>query len=192
MAPACKEWAVIVHALLEGEQIVDVRKGGLREEGHHFGLRAKRFWLYPTAEHQRADLVKQPYRHWLDLAASAPVGEPIRIDGWADVDHAAEITEPEQLDALAPKLIWTPDYARSRLSWKKRDPLWVLVLRVHRLLQPVTVPWDDAYGGCTSWVDLAGLPDDPESLPSEPALSDVAYAGRLKGVLEALPALQPA
>ena len=191
MAPACKEWAVIVHALLEGEQIVDVRKGGLREEGRHFGLRATRFWLYPTAEHQRAELLKEPYRHWIDLAAAAPVGEPIRIDGWAEVDHAAEITEPEQLDALASKLIWTPDYAQSRLSWKARDPLWVLVLRAHRLLEPVTVPWQDAYGGCTSWVDLDGLPDDPASLPSEPALSDVAYEGRAKGVLEALPALQP-
>ena len=97
MAPACKEWAVIVHALLAGEQIVDVRKGGLREEGRHFGLRATRFWLYPTAEHQRADLLKEPYRHWIDLAASVPIGEAIRIDGWADVDHAAEITEPEEL-----------------------------------------------------------------------------------------------
>ena len=190
MAPACKEWAVIVHALLAGEQIVDVRKGGLREEGRHFGLHATRFWLYPTAEHQRADLLKEPYRHWIDLAASVPIGEAIRIDGWADVDHAAEITEPEQLDALASKLIWTPEYAQSRLSWKKRDPLWVLVLRAHRLLEPISVSWDDAYGGCTTWVDLAGLPDDPESLPSEPALSDVAYAGRLKGILEALPVLQ--
>jgi hypothetical protein len=191
VAPACKEWAVIVHALLEGEQIVDARKGGLREEGRHFGLRATRFWLYPTAEHQRAELLKQPYRHWIDLASAAPVGEPICIDGWADVHHAAEITEPAQLDALASKLVWTPDYAQSRLAWKARDPLWVLVLRVHRLLAPVSVPWQDAYGGCTSWVELAGLPDDPASLPSEPALSDVAYAGRLKGVLEALPALRP-
>ena len=36
--PAYKEWAVIVHALLEGEQILDVRKGGLREDGRRFGL----------------------------------------------------------------------------------------------------------------------------------------------------------
>jgi hypothetical protein len=191
MAPSCKEWAAVVHALLEGEQILDVRKGGLREDGRHFSVQSTRFWLYPTAEHQKPELLKEPYRHWIDLAAAAPVGEPIRIDGWAEVDHAAEITEPEQLDALASKLIWTPDYAQSRLSWKARDPLWVLVLRAHRLLEPVTVPWQDAYGGCTSWVDLDGLPDDPASLPSEPALSDVAYEGRAKGVLEALPALQP-
>jgi hypothetical protein len=191
MAPACKEWAVVVHALLAGEQIVDVRKGGLREEGRHFGLRAPRFWLYPTAEHQRADLLKAPYRHWIDLAPAAPVGQPIRVDGWADVDHAAEITEPEQLDALASKLVWTPDYAQSRLSWKARDPLWVLVLRVHRLREPVSVGWRDEYGGCTTWVELDGLPDDPASLPSTPALSDVAYRARANGVLEALPALSP-
>ena len=91
--------------------------------------------------------------------------------------------------AIASKLIWTDDYAASRLGWKKRDPLWVLALRVHRLLEPVTVAWDAAYGGCTSWVELQGLPDDPASLPSEPALSDVAFAARLKGSVEALPAL---
>lgn len=191
MVTACKEWAVIVHALLEGEQIIDVRKGGLHEEGRHFDLQSTRFWLYPTAEHQKPELLKEPYRHWIDLASSAPVGESIRIDGWADVSHAAEITEPEQLEALASKLIWTSEYAQSRLGWKQRDPLWVLVLRVHRLIEPITVPWSDAYGGCTSWVDLEGLPDDPESVPGELALSDVAFEGRLGGTLEALPALTP-
>src|SRR5262245_2425056 len=74
VAPAYKEWAAVVHALLEGEQIVDVRKGGLREEGRHFGLQSTRFWLYPTAEHQKAELLKAPYRHWIDLANAAPVG----------------------------------------------------------------------------------------------------------------------
>ena len=185
--PAYKEWAVIVHALLEGEQILDVRKGGLREDGRHFGLQASRVWLYPTAEHQQPELLKPPYRHMIDLASASPVGEPIRIDGWADIVGVATVTEPEQLAALDSKLIWTFDYAESRLRWKKRDPLWVLALRAHRLLEPVVVPWREEYGGCTSWVDLAGLPDDPASLPSEPALSDIAFEGRLKGVLDALP-----
>jgi hypothetical protein len=191
VAPAYKEWAVVVHALLEGEQIVDVRKGGIREEGRHFGLHATRVWLYPTAEHQKAELLKAPYRHWIDLADAAPVGEPITLQGWADIVEVATVTEPDQLDALASKLIWTPDYAQSRLGRKRRDPLWVLVLRAHRLAEPITVPWDDAYGGCTSWIELAGLPDDPASRASELVLSDVAFEGRLKGVREALPSLQP-
>ena len=189
MAPALKEWAVVVHALLEGEQVLDVRKGGLREDGRHFAVQSNRLWLYPTAEHQDAELLKEPYRHWLDLADAAPVGEPIRIHGWADVVRVTTITEADELDAIASKLIWTGEYAASRFKWKKRDPLWVLALRAYRLVEPITVDWDEAYGGCTSWVELAGLPDDPASLPSEPALSDVAFAARLKGAVESLPSL---
>jgi hypothetical protein len=191
VAPAYKEWATIVHSLLAGEQVLDVRKGGIREEGRHFAVKANRFWLYPTAEHQKAELLKEPYRHWIELARAAPVGEPVVIDGWADLVRVATVTEQEQLDAIASKLVWTPDYAASRLGWKKRDPLFVLALRVHRLQEPVIVPWRDDYGGCTSWVDLDGLPDDPASLPGDPALSDVAFDARLKGAVEALPELVP-
>jgi len=189
MAPACKEWAAVVHALLEGEQILDVRKGGLREDGRHFSVQSTRFWLYPTAEHQKSELLKEPYRHWIELAHAAPVGEPVTIEGWADVVKVATVTEAEELAAIASKLIWTDDYAATRLGWKKRDPLWVLALRVHRLLEPATIAWKDTYGGCTSWVELDGLPADPASLPSELALSDVAFAARLEGCVDALPAL---
>jgi hypothetical protein len=191
MAPAYKEWATIVHALLVGEQVLDLRKGGIREEGRHFTVKARRFWLYPTAEHQRPDLLQEPYRHWIDLAHASPVGEPIVIEGWADLVRVATVTEQEQLDAIASKLVWTHDYAASRLGWKKRDPLHVLALRAHRLDEPVTVPWRDDYGGCTSWVELDGLPDDPATLASTPALSDVAFEARLKGAVDALPELVP-
>jgi len=184
--PALKEWAAIVHALLEGEQIVDVRKGGLREDGRHFALPARRCWLSPTAEHQRAELLKPAYAHWVDLADASPAGGPVTVHGWADIVDVATITEPEHVDALDSKLVWARDYVESRFKWKRRDPLWVLVLRVHRLAEPLTVPWKDEYGGCTSWVDYDGLPD-PATVASEPVLSDVAFEAKHKGVREALP-----
>ena len=183
-----KEWAAIVHALLEGEQIIDVRKGGLHEDGRHFGLPARRFWLSPTAEHQKAELLKPAYAHWVELADAAPVGAPITLTGWADVVDVATITEPEQVDALDSKIIWTREYVESRFNWKKRDPLWVLVLRVQRVHEPLTVTWRDEYGGCTSWVDYEGVPFDPATLPSQVVLSDIAFDGKLKGIREALPA----
>jgi hypothetical protein len=186
--PALKEWAAIVHALLEGEQIVDVRKGGIREDGRHFGVAASRCWLSPTAEHQRVELLKPAYAHWVDLADASRVGEPISVQGWADVVDVATISEPEHLDALDSKIVWTRDYVESRFEWKRRDPLWVLVLRVHRLVEPLTVPWNDAYGGCTSWVTYDELPDDPAALPSEAVLSDVAFDAKAKGIRDALPA----
>jgi hypothetical protein len=187
-APAFKEWAVIVRALLSGEQILDLRKGGLREEGRHFDLHASRVWLYPTVEHQSVELLKPAYRRWVDeTVATAPGDGPIRIEGWADVVGIATVTEPEDLARIDSKLIWTSDYAESRLKWKRRDPLWVLALRAHRLLEPVSVPWREEYGGCTSWVDFEGLPDDPQSLPSEPALSDESFVSRMKLVENELP-----
>jgi hypothetical protein len=186
-APALKEWAVIVHALLEGEQIIDVRKGGLHEDGRHFDVPASRFWLSPTAEHQQPELLKAAYTHWIDLADASPAGGPVTVSGWADLVDVATVTEPEHLEALDGKQIWSADYVASRFGWKRRDPLWVLVLRVHRLAEPRTVAWRDDYGGCTSWVGYDGLPADPASLPAEPVLSDVAFEAKRKGIREALP-----
>jgi hypothetical protein len=189
--PAFKEWAVVVRALLEGEQILDVRKGGLREEGRHFSVQAERVWLYPTVEHQQAELVKPAYRRWIDTTeADAPPDRAVRVEGWADIVGVATVTEPEVLDALDGKVVWSRAYVETRYRWKARDPLHVLALRVHRLTDPVTVPYRDEYGGCTSWVDLDGL-GDPESVTSTPALSDVAFDARLKGAAEAVGGFAP-
>jgi len=179
--PAFKEWAVVVRALLTGEQILDVRKGGLREDGRHFAVQATRCWLYPTTEHQRPELLKPAYERWVaETEAAAPDAGTVRIEGWADVVASVTVTDPEELANLDSKLIWTPEYAGARLSWKRRDPLWVLALRAHRLDQPLVVPYREAYGGCTSWVDVDGLPDDPASVASEPAISDESFAARLR------------
>jgi hypothetical protein len=178
--PALKEWAAIVRALLAGEQLLDLRKGGLREEGRHFDLQATRCWLYPTVEHQQPELLKPAYRRWVhETQAAAPSERGVQIDGWADIVGSVMVTEPDELSRLASKFIWTGDYAGSRLSWKRRDPLWVLALRAQRLVEPVTLPWRDEYAGCSSWVELAGLPDDPRELPHEPALSDEGFDTRL-------------
>ena len=205
---ALKEWAVVVRALLAGEQFLDLRKGGLREDERRFDVRSTRFWLYPTTEHQRPELVKPAYRRWVTgdagfagapdeapLAAptrgdSDPTGEPadrLRIEGWADVVGVATITDETALDALESKFVWTRAYAESRLQWKQRQPLWVLALRAYVLAEPVDLPMRDEYVGCASWVDLDGLPADPASLPSEPALSDESFAARFKLCADAIP-----
>jgi len=62
MPIAFKEWAVTVRALAEGEQLLTLRKGGIREPDKHFNLEYDRFFLYPTFDHQRPDLVRQSHR----------------------------------------------------------------------------------------------------------------------------------
>jgi hypothetical protein len=184
--PALKEWAVIVQALLHGEQVVDIRKGGLREDGRHFSVQATRVWLYPTVEHQAPELLKPAYRRWVgSTTAAAGPDRAISVAGWADIVGVATVDTADALDALDGKVVWTREYVESRFKWKSRDPLHVLALRAHRLADPITVPFREEYGGCTSWVDLEGLPD-PDTVASVPALSDDAFAARLEGAAEAV------
>ena len=68
MPVAFKEWAVTVRALAEGEQLLTLRKGGIREENRHFEIEHDRFFLYPTFDHQRNDLVKQAHQPELPRA----------------------------------------------------------------------------------------------------------------------------
>jgi len=180
---------VVVRALLAGEQILDLRKGGIREEERRFDVRSRRFWLYPTIEHQRTDLVKPAYRRWVtgEAGTSDEPADRLRIEGWADVVGVATITDEAVLESLESKFVWTRAYADSRLHWKQRQPLWVLALRAFRLVEPLDLPMRAEYAGCASWVDLDGPPEDPASLPSEPALSDESFAARFKLCADAIP-----
>src|SRR5260370_9930666 len=103
VVPALKEWAVIVRALLAGEQILDVRKGGLREDGRHFAVRTPTCWLYPTVEHQREDLLKPAYRRWVrETEAAAPPPAQVRIGGRAGIGGSPAWAAPDALAAPAP------------------------------------------------------------------------------------------
>jgi uncharacterized protein DUF1802 len=79
MPIAFKEWAVTVRALAEGEQLLTLRKGGIREPQKHFKLEYERFFLYPTFDHQRSDLVRESHQPELARALEEGVwsdGEP--------------------------------------------------------------------------------------------------------------------
>lgn len=188
--PALREWAVIYDALLQGRQIVDLRKGGIHESDRRFALRSARFWLYPGYEHQRPGLLKPAFRPDLErVLGQAPPPSLIRLPGWAEVVATAELSDSDTLRRLDDEFIWTPDYAVERLRWKSTQPLLLLVLRAYRLADPVEVPWRDQYRGCTSWADLVDLPPDPTALPSWPALSDAQFADRYAGLQARLPSL---
>jgi hypothetical protein len=173
MPIALKEWAVTVRALAEGEQLLTLRKGGIREENKHFELEHERFFLYPTFDHQRNDLVRESHHPELRRAleegvwpdeeppprallqdGGIPQPDRVRLRAWAEVTDHVTINDRRTLDSLSPYYIWTPDYAEKRLSWKRRHPLHILLLRVHRIPRPVTVRVRDEYHGCRSWVEI--------------------------------------
>ena len=190
MPIAFKEWAVTVRALAEGEQLLTLRKGGIREANKHFTVEHQRFFLYPTFDHQRSDLVRESHRSELRRALEEgvwPDGDPpahalttdggihqperVRIRAWAEVAGHWTITDARAVDALAPFTVWTTDYAEKRLQWKRRHPLHVVLLRTYRIPRPVTVKVRDQYGGCRSWLEIS------RDLPFEgtPVLSDEEF-----------------
>ena len=190
MPIAFKEWAVTVRALAEGEQLVTLRKGGMRETGKHFRLEHDRFFLYPTFDHQRNDVVRESHAPelrraleegvWADgepplqgLGYDAGIEQPdrVRIRAWAEVAGHWTIDNPRCVDALSPYYVWTTDYAEKRLAWRRRHPLHVILLRTYRIPRPVTVKVRDEYLGCRSWLELQ------RDLPFEgtPVLSDEEF-----------------
>ena len=139
---ALKEWAVTVEALGRGNQVLLLRKGGISESGKHFRVVHPEFLLYPTFEHQREDLLKDAHQPALRALLDEPHDDGnITFSYWAQAAETIEVLEQEVVEALSPHHIWTDDYAESRLRWKPRFPLSIMLLRVYRLEQPVTVPF---------------------------------------------------
>src|ERR671932_1457269 len=96
MPIAFKEWAVTVRALAEGEQLVTLRKGGIREENRHFEIEHDRFFLYPTFDHQQGNLVRESHRPELGRALEEGVwtdGEPLA----AHLDAPGGVPQPERV-----------------------------------------------------------------------------------------------
>ena len=184
---ALKEWAVAVKALERGETALVVRKGGIREKA--FAVPKTRFLFFGGYEHQKPEQLKPLYH---DLLRSIPQRKddgPVLFTSFAEVDAAYEISEAEELDALDPCHIWTPEYAESRLKWRPKKPLTVLVLRVYLLNEPVELPYKPSYGGCKSWIELE---ENVPTARSRPALDDEAYRELTRPALEVLRGLRPA
>jgi len=183
-AIALKEWAVTVQSLIEGHQIIVMRKGGIIEETREFQLMAPKFFLMPAYEHQKRHLLKEAYAEQLDkLLADSPANDKMRIDAYAEVVEDIEVTDQATVNALRDCHIWTDAFAEERLKWKRTKPLHVLLLRVYKLKETVELAMKPAYTGCKSWVRL----EEEVILPAmEPVLSDAEFdleTGRIKDAL---------
>ena len=170
---ALKEWAVCEAALARGETIVLLRKGGIREAAREFRVEHETFALYPTYEHQRGDLLKPAFQPLYDQTlAETPAPGTLRVRLWLEVTDGYEVMEAEALAALSPYHIWSDAYAEERLRWRPKKPLHVLLVRAYHLAEPLLLPYDARYGGCSSWVELAQAPD---LAGRAPVLDDAAY-----------------
>ncbi|RUS43568.1 DUF1802 family protein [Cohnella sp. AR92] len=182
---ALREWAVAVKALESGRQVIVLRKGGIAEETREFRLESPHFYLFPSYEHQRPELVKQETRDVVGDTIREAESHPgaVMIASYAEVADDIEVTDSETLSRLRDLHIWTEEYAEERLKWKKTKPLHVLVLRMYRLGKPVLVPMKESYGGCKSWLRF----EDPlPELSGIPVLADDLFEERVEAVKRAI------
>jgi len=179
---ALKEWAIACRALERGEQVILLRKGGIGEK--RFAVEDAQFYLYPSYEHQRPELIKGQYLAELErVLAEADRPGQLTIRHWARVEERHEVSEEAEVEALSPHYIFSTSYAQERLHWRPRQPLQVLFVRVFRLSQPIVLPVLPAYGGCSSWVDLeAALPE----AEGAPVLAEAEFRVRVDAVKGAL------
>ncbi|WP_434752009.1 DUF1802 family protein [Paenibacillus amylolyticus] len=183
--PALKEWASAIKALENGRQIMVMRKGGIVEETKHFELKSLAFYLYPTYEHQRKELIKSSDQSYVEesLAEWVPEASTVRITAYAEVTQDLEIRDQEMLDRLLEYHMWTADFAESRLKWKKKDPLHVLILRVYRLQEPMEISVLPEYNGCRSWISI---PNGLVPRDMTPVLDVADFAEQVQKINETL------
>lgn len=181
---ALKEWNVAVDALKQGDMILLLRKGGIREVGGRFTVAHDRVLLYPTYEHQQPRLLKLPYANQVQPVESGWHPSTIDISAWAEITDTFQVSELERVMALLPFHIWNETFVIERLKWKPKQPLYGLLLRVYRLQKPQTIAVSPAYGGCSSWIELGFeiAIDD-----SSPVLGDTDYAERMAQIRAIVP-----
>jgi len=182
---ALKEWYAAVSALMQGQTIMLLRKGGIKEHRGEFRVAAKQVLLLPTFEHQNVRLLKPAFQALAESEGQANEdGDTVHFNGWADITHVFPLNPPETAHNLLPHLIWNRQFADDRLQWKPEKPLYCMILRAYRLNSPIGLPRHSGYGGCRSWVELG---ESVEVQDSVPALSDEAYQEELNRIFARLP-----
>lgn len=166
---ALKEWSLLCDLLAQGRQAILLRKGGVYESAGEFELEHRRFLLYPTVVHQNPDMLKAEYAPLVTPATHEP--EKIVVHSWAEVFWITQVPDRVRMDRLNHLHIWNEKLLDMRFNYRPNYPLYLVLLDVHRLANPVELPMHDDYIGCRSWVELkyplAVGPSVPVHSPAE-------------------------
>jgi len=181
---ALKEWQTAVTTLMQGETVLLLRKGGIRESGGQFQVASRQVLLLPTYEHQQAPLLKPEFQSLMDSPNPEIDSDRITFIGWADITHVFCLKPPSIAYDLLPHLIWNRSFVEDRIQWRPDRPLYGMALRAYRLPSPMELPRHKGYSGCRSWVELGA---SVTTRGSTPVLTEAAYQTRLASILALLP-----
>ena len=183
-----KEWARVCRALESGRQVVLLRKGGISEAIGGFELENREFLLFPTYLHQNLNMLKPAEHEGFEAAAAEP--SQVRLSAAGVVTDILPVPSRAVMDSLDDEHVWTPPLIDMRFNYRPKNPLYLLLVRVYRIHEPVVVENTPAYAGCKSWVPLEQEIATGGALP---VLDDVRYEHRRRSILERMnvPAQSP-
>jgi hypothetical protein len=178
---ALKEWATVVGALESGKQIMLLRKGGILEQGpkRQFEMTHQQFLLFPTYLHQSRGELKPAVEF---LPASAEPQE-VRMTAAGVVSDIIKVESRQQIDRLDDEHIWTSLLIDMRFNYKPANPLYLVLVRIYRLHEPVVLANTAAFAGCKSWVPLDETIATGDAMA---VLDDVRYEHRRSALLAKL------
>jgi hypothetical protein len=176
---ALKEWAVVCRALEQGRQTVLLRKGGIYEAAGEFEVENREFLLFPTYLHQNLKMLKESEHAGFEPRSAEP--DQVTITAACVVTDIIELKSRPQVDAIDDEHVWTAPLIDMRFNYRPDNPLYLLLVRAHRLQKPVLLANTAAYAGCKSWVPLESPVDLDNALPVR---DHVKYAMRRGSILE--------
>jgi len=179
---AFKEWAVVVDALGHGEQIIILRKGGIREDRGEFHVDHRQFWLFPTQFHEAERSIIPSKRPALREITGRMTTNAVEIEFFAVADRVLKISDIHLLKRLQGRHIWNEPLLRQRFEFGREPGLHVLVTRVYRLPAPQQIALRESYGGCKSWIELECVVAGDVT----PVLTDAEFSARRDEICELL------
>ena len=179
---AFKEWAVVVDALGHGEQILILRKGGIRENRGEFHVDHRMFWLFPTLFHEAGQAIIPSKRSVLHKITTRMTEGSVDIEFLAVADPVIRIADHRLLKRLQGKHIWTERVLEERFEFGREQGLHALIVRIYQLPAPRRFDQRESYAGCRSWVELE------QTITGEvtPVLTDAAFAEQRDEICELL------
>ena len=97
------------------------------------------------------------------------------------VTDIIQLKSRKQMDAIENEHIWTAPLIDMRFNYRPENPLYLVLVRAHRLREPVRLPNTPAYAGCKSWVPLR---QEIPTAQSDVVLDDVKYELCRKSILD--------
>jgi len=151
---ALKEWATVVKALEQGKQTVILRKGGILETASGFNIESKKFFLFPTWEHQETKHVKPEFHDFLNGVLDKKPDEGFnKISSYAEILFEKDVESNEIINDLSSFHVWSDSYIQERRNWMPEKPMKVIFLKVVKIPE-FNLSLEPKFSGCKSWIEI--------------------------------------